>query len=70
MTIKEFIEISTYTVYVMTPWPTGGEYHPRTKKTYISSMDREDDISNREIDFFEIDFNEELEEYTITLYTK
>ena len=54
----------------MTPWPTGGEYHPRTKKTYISSMDREDDVSNREINFFEIDFNEELEEYYITIYTK
>ena len=54
----------------MTPWPTGGKYHPCTKKTYISSMDREDNISNREIDFFEIDFNEEIEEYTITLYTK
>lgn len=54
----------------MTPWPTDVEYHPRTKKTYISSMDRENDISNREIDFFEIDVNDELEDHTITVYTK
>ena len=49
MTVKKFINTATDTVHVMIPSPLHGEYHPRTKKTYISSMDSDIDTSNRQI---------------------
>lgn len=69
MTVKEFINATTHPVHVMIPWPSGN-YHPHTKKHYISSMGYDDDVSNREIDFFETDTDPELEKTIITVYTK
>ena len=70
MTVKEFITAATDTVYVMVPDPLCGDYHPRTKKTYISCMETDLDTSNREIDFFTTEMNEEMEEIVIMVYTK
>ena len=70
MTVKEFINVATDTVHVMIPWPLHGEYHPRTKKTYISSMESDIDTSNSQIDFFTTEFYPEIDEIIITIYTK
>lgn len=70
MTVKEFINIATDAVHIMTPSPLHGEYHPRTKKTYISSMETDIDTSNSQIDFFTTEFYPEIDEIIITVYTK
>lgn len=70
MTVKEFINAATDAVHVMIPSPLHGEYHPHTKKTYISSMDSDIDTSNRQIDFFTTEFYPEIDEIIITVYTK
>lgn len=70
MTVKEFINAATDTVHVMIPWPLHGEYHPRTKKTYISSIESDDDVSNSQIDFFTTEFYPEIDEIIITVYIK
>ena len=70
MTVKEFINIATDTVHVMIPSPLHGEYHPRTKKTYISSMESDIDTSNSQIEFFTTEYYPEIDDIIITVYTK
>lgn len=70
MTVKEFINAANDTVHVMIPWPLHGEYHPRTKKTYISSMESDTDTSNRQIDFFETEYYPKIDDIIITIYIK
>ena len=70
MTVKEFINAATDAVHVMIPSTLHGEYHPRTKKTYISSMESDIDTSNSQIDSLKTEFSPEIDDIIITIYTK